>query len=238
MTSERNITEQSSDSTPAPTPAPATEGGNGLDLTQPRVTEAPTCKLVKPAATLNLAEYRIDISQLESNVSAAPLSIPVDKPGEFEWFQTHHDPAYRPALPCIDFEPPGARGRELHMIHPNMLPFFQRINSKSVAMYQLYFLMNRIGAPRICPVKLPGADGKHNQWHRTRHAAVEKGIGAWVRMWAGPLGYEWMPAPITYPDPIWPDLTMDEILTIAFGSLGRVINSEDHGVVQIIKGNL
>jgi len=196
--------------------------------------------MVKPAASLNLADYRIDISQLESNLAAAPLDIPVEKPGEFEWFQTHPDPAYRPALPCIDFLPPGSKNnRELHLIHPTMVPFFAKLRS-SIAVYQLYFLMNRIGNVRVCPVKLPGPDGKHNDWHRTRQAAVEKGIGAWVRMWANKSGsrYEWMPAPIAYPDPIWPNLSMDEVLTIAFDHLGRVVNTEDHSVVRVLRGQI
>jgi len=210
-----------------------------MDLSQPRTVAPPTCNIVKPAATLTLSEYRIDISQLESNLAAAPLDIPVEKPGEFEWFQTHPDPAYRPALPCIDFLPPGTKNRELHLIHPTMVPFLSKLRS-SIAVYQLYFLMNRIGNVRVCPVKLPGPDGRMNDWNRTRQAAVEKGIGAWVRMWANKSGsrYEWMPAPVVYPDPVWPDLTIDEVLTIAFDHLGRVINNEDHPVIKVLKGQL
>jgi hypothetical protein len=110
----------------------------------------------------------------------------------------------------------------------------------SAAMYQLYPLMNRVGNLRICPVKLPGTDGKQNEWHRTRQLAVEKGILGWVRMFSNrPAGrYEYQPAPAPYPDPIWPDLAIGDWLQIAFGDAGRIINNTDHSVVKVLRGLL
>jgi hypothetical protein len=197
----------------------------------------PSCSIVKPATSVNVEELRFDLSHLENNTIAAPLAIPVGKPSEFEWFRTHPEPAWRPTFLCLEFEPPGTANRELHIVHPHMAHVFA---ATSAAPYKLYVLMNRVGGLRICPVKLPGPDGKQNEWHRTRQLALEKGLPQWVRMHSNrPAGrYEWQPAPTHFPDPIWPDLAVGELLQIAFGDLGRIITDADHPVVKVLRGEL
>jgi len=207
------------------------------DLSQPRSLTPPTCSIVKPATSLDVAALQFDLTQLENNVAAAPLAVPVDKPGEFEWVRVHPDPAFCPTFLCIDFTPPGTTSRELHIVHPNMAHILQ---ATSAAPYRLFVLMNRVGGLRVCPVKLVGPDGKQNEWHRTRQLALEKGRTQWIRMWSNKTvgRYEWLPAPIQYPDPVWPPLTVGEILQIAFGDLGRVIDSVEHPVIKTIRGEL
>jgi hypothetical protein len=210
---------------------------NIVDLTQARVIAPPRSSIVKPATSVDVDALRFNLAQLENNTSAAPLAIPVGKPGEFEWFRTHADPQYRPTFLCIDFEPPGTGSKELHIIHPTMAHFFV---TTSAHPHKLYVLMNRVGNVRVVPVKLAGHDGKQNEWHRTRQLALEKGNAQWVRMNTNkPAGrYEWHPAPTEFPDPIWPDLTIGEILQIAFGDLGRIIDKVEHPVIQVLRGNI
>jgi hypothetical protein len=207
-----------------------------VDLSMPRIVQAPTSSIIRPATSVDVSELALNLATLENNQQAAPLGIPVDKPKEFEWFRTHPDAAYRKVLMCLDFKAPNTNGKELHIIHPKLAHLFA---DTSAGPYQLYTLMNRVGNLRICEVKLP-QDGKWNEYNRTRQMALDRGIVEWTRMWANLKAsrYESQPAPVKYPDPIWPDLSYGDLLQIAFGALGRIIDSEDHIVVKIMRGLL
>ena len=54
----------------------------------------------------------------------------------------------------------------------------------------------------------------------------------WLRITANKDlgGYDIFEATAKLPEPIWPDTTLDELLTIAFR--GRIITTPDHPVVQ------
>jgi hypothetical protein len=82
----------------------------------------------------------------------------------------------------------------------------------------LFTRVNRQGVVFLWPVKLPGPDGKHNEWHRSAAEAAELGMDKWVRITANmSLGaYEVFEATGDLPEPTWPDLPFEEILKIAF----------------------
>lgn len=86
------------------------------------------------------------------------------------------------------------------------------------------------------PVKLPGADGKHNEWHRSAAEAAERAMQRWVRLTANlSLGaYEMFEATGDLPEPEWPDLPFVDILKIAFRD--RIVDTADHPVVQRLRG--
>ena len=58
----------------------------------------------------------------------------------------------------------------------------------------------------------------------------------WIRVMANhKVGcYEWHYPLNRIPDPAWPELSMSEILKIAFRD--HVIDSEDHPVIQALRG--
>jgi hypothetical protein len=194
----------------------------------------PTRRIIKPTKSVDIEALRADLTPLENNLAAAQPSIPVGKPGPFEWFRTHPDPAYRPVVYGVDFEPPGTKEKEFNLVAPNMVHIFA--GTKLLARYQLYVLKNRVDELRICQVKLQ--DGKPNEWHRTKQMAMEKAISGWVRMESGHRHYVWTPAPTPFPDPDWPDLTINELLQIALGDLDRIVDRLDHPIVRIIRGDL
>ena len=85
-------------------------------------------------------------------------------------------------------------------------------------------------------MKLPGPDGKYNEWHRSSAEAAEIAMRKWVRLTANmSLGaYEVFEATGDLPEPTWPDLPFQEILKIAFRD--HIIDSVDHPVVQRLRG--
>ena len=102
----------------------------------------------------------------------------------------------------------------------------------------LYLAINRQGVPSVWPVKLPGPDGKHNEWHRSAAEGAERAMGVWVRVTANmSLGaYEIREATGELPDPDWPAYPFEEILRVAFRD--RIVDRADHPLLQRLRGEL
>jgi hypothetical protein len=87
-------------------------------------------------------------------------------------------------------------------------------------------------------VKLPGPDGKENEWHRSAKEAAEKALNAWVRIKANmSLGaYELFEARGDLPEPEWPELAFREILRTAFRE--RYVDRQDHPLIHRLQGEV
>jgi hypothetical protein len=85
-------------------------------------------------------------------------------------------------------------------------------------------------------VKLPDPDGRHNEWHRSAAEAAERAKTKWLRVTSSKsLGaYEIFEAGGELPEPVWPEFSLPEILTIAFRD--RIVDRPDHPLVQRLKG--
>ena len=105
-------------------------------------------------------------------------------------------------------------------------------------MATLFLAINRQGVLFLWPVKLPGPDGKHNEWHRSAAEAADVAMRRWVRVIANmSLGaYEIFVAEANLPDPTWPDRPFSEILEIAFRD--RLIDRPDHPLIKRLRGAL
>ena len=103
-------------------------------------------------------------------------------------------------------------------------------------MATLYLAINRQGVLFLWPVKIPGSDGKILVWHTSAADACALAMQRWVRVKANmSLGaYEFYKAPGKIPDPVWPELTYQEILKIAFRD--RYVTGLDHPVVKRLRG--
>ena len=91
----------------------------------------------------------------------------------------------------------------------------------------------------LWPVKLPGPDGKHNEWHRSAAEAAERAMERWVRV--TPRTCRSAPTRCSrrngdLPEPVWPDLSFPEILKIAFRD--HIVDRADHPLVQRLRGML
>ena len=100
----------------------------------------------------------------------------------------------------------------------------------------LYTVINRQGVLMLWPIRLPGADGRHNEWHRSALEAAEIAKKQWIRLRANmSLGvYEVTYVVADFPEPKWPDTTFQEIFRIAFKD--RFISSLDHPVLRRLRG--
>src|SRR5512132_2958514 len=118
---------------------------------------------------------RLDQSFAETvGVRKLLTTVPVRKPNRQDFVRVHPDPAYRltPAA-LIELK----EDRETFLVPPAMaieLP-------GEFVVATLYTTINRQGVLHVWPVKLPGADGKHNEWHRSAAEAAELAMRRWAR---------------------------------------------------------
>jgi hypothetical protein len=185
-----------------------------------------------PSPFDNLSALRLDQNFADTvGVKKLLTSVPVRKPNRQDFVRVHHDPSYR-MTPAAIIEL--REDREVYLVHPIMA---QQLPGE-FSTVTLYLTINRQGVLHLWPVKLPGPDGKHNEWHRSAAEAAELAMKKWVRVTANmSLGaYDIFEAINDLPEPVWPDISFDEILKIAFGR--HFVDRADHPLVQRLQGVL
>ena len=176
------------------------------------------------------AALRLDQSYADTvGVKKLLTTVPVRKPNRQDFVRVHPDPAYR-LTPVAIIEV--KEDREVYLVTQEMALTLPGEFSTAT----LYLAINRQGVLFLWTVKLPGPDGKHNEWHRSAAEGAERAMTKWVRVTSNmSLGaYEILEASGELPEPAWPDYTFPEILEIAFR--GRIVDRPDHPLVQRLKG--
>src|SRR5262245_27569660 len=109
-------------------------------------------------------------------VKKALTELACRKPAREWWFTvhpTHHVNSY-----FIELK----ETRELYYVTPSL---WADLAGESTLTYQrLYLCLTRQDRPFFWPVKLPGEDGKLNEWMQSAHDAALRGHGAWIRVQA------------------------------------------------------
>jgi hypothetical protein len=178
------------------------------------------------------AALRLDQSFADSvGVKKRLMTVPVRKPNRQDFVRVHPDPAYR-LTPAAIIEV--KEDHEVYLVTPEMA---QNLPGEFVGA-TLYTVLNRQGVLSLWPVKLPGPDGKHNEWHRSAAEAAELAMTGWVRITSNmSLGaYEVFEATGDLPPPVWPEFDLAEILKIAFSD--RIVDRMDHPLVQRLRGQI
>ena len=178
------------------------------------------------------AALRLDQSFADTvGVKKHLMTVPVRKPNRQDFVRVHPDPTYRltPAA-IIEIK----EDREVYLVTPNMA---QELPGEFTAA-TLFTAINRQGVLILWPVKLPGPDGKHNEWHRSAAEAAELAMKRWLRLTANmSLGaYEVFEATGDLLEPEWPKIPFTEILKIAFRD--RIVDRADHPLVQRLRGQV
>lgn len=158
------------------------------------------------------------------------LTIPVRKPSK-EWFvQTHPDSAYRIQTAVIELK----EDRETYIVDPQLWP---ELSAESTFGPRLFVTtINRQGVLFLWEMRLPGSDGKLDEWSRSAIEAATLASDRWVRVASNmSLGaYEVFTAPAGLSEPVWPDKSFRDLLSIAFRD--HRIDSLDHPVLKKLRG--
>lgn len=192
------------------------------------VSPAPAALVEDPfdPATLRLSQnFGADLG-----VKKALLTIPVRKPDK-QWFlRVHPDPSYRLNTAVLELKD----DNETYLVAPTLWSCLQ----SEVIPKALFTAINRQGVLFLLPIRLPGLDGRIDAWNQSLMAAAEMATKEWVRVAANrSLGaYEIFEATSQLPEPVWPEVSHQEILRIAFK--GRYLDSYDHRVLRRLRGEV
>jgi hypothetical protein len=177
----------------------------------------------------DLDSLQLDQSFVETaGVKKHLTTVPVGRPNPQDFGRVHRDPKYQGTFAVIELK----EDREFYILHSEIA----RALPGEFVMVRLFTYINRQGVVRLFPVKLPGPDGKTNEWHRSLMEAAEIAMDRWCRIKANmSLGaYDIFEAEGTIPEPIWPDKTFEELLRIGFRD--RVVDRLDHPLIKRLRG--
>lgn len=164
-------------------------------------------------------------------VKKALLTIPVRKPSK-EWFvQVHPDESYRLQTAVLELK----EDRETYLVDPAL--WSELATSEATFGTRIvYTAINRQNVLFLWPIRLPGTDGKIDDWNRSAVEAAQLATGRWVRIAANmSLGaYDVFEATAKLPEPEWPTLSFGELLRVAFKN--RYIDTLDHPVLLRLRG--
>jgi len=165
----------------------------------------------------------------QASVKKHVLKIAVKKPEKAKFVRVYADEAYQLEAGMIEFD------GEFYLVDPTMdaeltgEPTFRR--------YALFTAVTKEGfVIFLWPIPLPGADGKHNDYHKSALEAAMKAQREWVRVYANTdrQAYDVDAAQGNLGDPPPLEMTMQEMLSIAFKS--RLIIDRDHIVLRKLRG--
>ena len=196
----------------------------------PQLDKDPKDHAAEVADPYDLSNLRLDQSFVESaGVKKLLTTVPVRKPSAQDFIRVHSDPEYRAALAVIELRD----DRETYLVSPSIA----RDLPGEFVMATVYTAINRQGVVQLWPVRLPAADGRVLEWHRSAAEAAELAMRKWVRIKANmALGaYEIFEAAGTIADPQWPEYTFQQLLRIGFRD--RLIDSLDHAVIKRLHGS-
>ena len=163
-----------------------------------------------------------------AGVKKLTTTIPVRKPGKQDYVRVHPDPAYHIETAVLEFK----EERETFLVAPELwdeLP--GELTPKA-----LFTTISRQKVVSLWPIRLPGEDGRIDEWNESAMDAATLAQKQWVRVSANmSLGaYDVYEAGGEIPEPEWPELDLGQILEIAFK--GRFIKDSDHPALKRLRG--
>ena len=92
----------------------------------------------------------------------------------------------------------------------------------------------------LWPAKLPGGGHKNSEsWNTSAIEAAEAAMKRKVRVQSNKAlsayEYAFSDNPTPENDPVWPDITFNEMIRIAFAKPGRFIDSHNHEVLRLLR---
>jgi hypothetical protein len=182
-----------------------------------------------PPDPFDLSTLRLNPSFLETaGVKKLTTTVPVRKPGKQDFIRVRPEPEYRENFAMIDLKDE----REEYLVRPEVTEEL----AGEVVFKTVFTAINRQGVIFLWPVRLPAPEDRKSDWPRSERVGAELAMRQWVRTRANmSLGaYEHTVAESVTADPVWPELSFQELVRIAFRD--RMVTSIDHPLVKRLRG--
>src|SRR5262245_27454109 len=142
-------------------------------------------------------------------VKKALITVPVRKPGKQDFIRVHPDPAYRLETAVLQLK----EEREVYLVAPEL---WSELSAEITPMV-LVTTINRQSVTSLWPIRLPGSDGRIEEWNGSALEGARLAATRWVRVMANMnLGaYEVFEATGIIPEPEWPEIEFRTLLNIA-----------------------
>jgi hypothetical protein len=156
--------------------------------------------------------------------------VPVKKPSK-EWFiRTHPSPEYHIESCVIELK----EDAETYLVDPTL--WHELASESTFGPRALITTINRQGNLFLWSIRLPGPDGRLDDWNRSALEISQLAASKWVRVQSNmSLGaYEVYEAAASWTDPEWNIPPFKELLRIAFKD--KFVQSLDHPVIRRLRG--
>lgn len=156
------------------------------------------------------------------------VTLKVGKPDKMEFCRVHPSESYRIDTAMVEDKV----NRECYLVAPSLWPELPDY----IVLVRLCVAVNRHGATFLWPAKLPDPNGRPMDWHTSMLEAQELAVKSWVRVQADMSSgsYAVFEATGNLPEPEWPELSLAELLKLAFKA--RFIDSIQHPFLQELFG--
>jgi hypothetical protein len=240
--------EVDSTTTPAAVNNIAAQGAPASQAAAQGVDASNTNQPVTPIASLGLPDEKIGLASGENRSMFDPESlrvpqdfdeqadvepilgtIPVRKPGKQEFIRVRSGEEWKIKIAVIESSEDG----QLYVVVPGLA----KTVSEEVATVWLRLAVNLNGVPSLWPLKI-SKDGKSNPWNQSAMVAADTATTRWVRVRSNQTTgqYNIVAAKHDLGEPKWPDMSLQEILQLAFKD--RIITSHDHPLLKQLRGEL
>lgn len=190
---------------------------------------------VEPAAgftslpDLDKLKLRQDF-QNQIGVRKAVVAVPVRKPDRQSFVRTFPDEGGRLTTAVLEDKDM----RETYLVDPSL---WEEL-ADDVVPKVLVTTVNRRGDLSLWPIRMPGADGRIDDWNRSALEAANRAQRRWVRVSANMAAgmYDVFESTADLGEPTWGTLSFDQIVAIAFKD--RFITKMDHPVLRRLRGEI
>lgn len=159
-------------------------------------------------------------------------TIPVRKPHGQEWVRVHPGAEYSDNFGIIELKDDG----EYYLLAPHLIGSYEN----EMKRIQIFTALSMNKNLFLWPCKLPGSGHKlADSWNNSAVEAAKVAMKRKVRIQPNKAisAYEiyFSDNPSPENDPVWPDLSFNEMIRIAFDKPGRFINGHDHEVLKLLR---
>lgn len=158
------------------------------------------------------------------------ISVQVRKPQRQEFVRLHPSADMSIAVALLELK----ADRQTYIVDPALAP---ALPGEAVSK-MLYTAITSTGTLFLWPVKLADEQDRLDEWNAVGHQAAALARTKWVRVTANMAAgtYDVLEASAAFRDPVWPDVTFEALLEIAFKK--RLITDLDHPVLKRLRGEI